>query len=227
MALGPFTFGSGSLFPSALGSSNIATAITGLGFFSSATLAAVLANPRAQPPALSVLLQTFPELTIRVLLGLVALASLTVNPVVNCLLTFGEEFGWTGYLLPKLLPLGKWNAAVLYGAIWGLWHAPLILGGLNYPRHPYVGVLLMYFVTTSIALNQSAVRLRTGSVFSTTFLHACFDAQARGFWAMAFVVSSPLLGGAVGLMGCLVIACVGCFLLANTEAANRQAANRK
>lgn len=35
----------------------------------------------------------------------------------------GEEYGWRGYLLPHLRPLGAWRAMGLHGVIWGLWHA--------------------------------------------------------------------------------------------------------
>jgi membrane protease YdiL (CAAX protease family) len=44
-----------------------------------------------------------------------ALIALTFGSV----LTFGEEYGWRGYLLPKLLPLGEVKAAVVVGLIWG------------------------------------------------------------------------------------------------------------
>ncbi len=41
-----------------------------------------------------------------VLLG-IALGSITLAPVINSLFAFGEEFGWRGYLLTKLMPLGR------------------------------------------------------------------------------------------------------------------------
>ena len=38
----------------------------------------------------------------------------------------GEELGWRGYLLPRLVPsLGWVGAALVLGAIWAVWHLPL------------------------------------------------------------------------------------------------------
>lgn len=37
-------------------------------------------------------------------------ATLIVTPFINGIFGFGEEFGWRGYLLPKLMPLGKARA---------------------------------------------------------------------------------------------------------------------
>lgn len=38
----------------------------------------------------------------------------------------GEELGWRGYLLPRLIPsLGWVGAALAVGVIWALWHLPL------------------------------------------------------------------------------------------------------
>src|SRR5215213_8911406 len=51
------------------------------------------------------------------------LAILTfVGVPVGTALAFGEEFGWRGYLLPRLLPLGEVKAAIIVGLIWGPWH---------------------------------------------------------------------------------------------------------
>ena len=38
-----------------------------------------------------------------------------------------EEIGIRGYLLPKLLSLGRTRALALSGLVWATWHMPLIL----------------------------------------------------------------------------------------------------
>lgn len=50
-------------------------------------------------------------------------AALTIGPLINMLLALGEELGWRGFLLPRLLPIGQWKVILLSGAIWGIWHA--------------------------------------------------------------------------------------------------------
>jgi uncharacterized protein len=39
-----------------------------------------------------------------------------------------EEFGWTGFALPRLLDrYNAFSAAIMLGIIWALWHVPLIV----------------------------------------------------------------------------------------------------
>jgi uncharacterized protein len=92
-------------------------------------------------------------------------------------ITFGEELGWRGYLLPRLLPLGQWRALVLCGALWGLWHAPLILLGLNYPRHPVLGVALMAITGMIFGTLLGWSRLSSGSVWPAVLGHAAINAN--------------------------------------------------
>ncbi len=148
-----------------------------------------------------------------VLLGGALLASLTFGVLLTSIATFGEEFGWTGFLLPKLLPLGRWAVALTYGAIWGLWHAPIIWGGYNYPGYPWIGVGMMPLFTISLALIQTALWLRSGSVLLTSFFHAAINTQGRGIWPLIVVGVAPLLGGPLGVVGILIFAATGAWLL--------------
>jgi membrane protease YdiL (CAAX protease family) len=145
----------------------------------------------------------------------IGFTTLTFALLFTTLFTFGEEFGWTGYLLPKLLLLGRWKAIVIYGVIWGLWHAPIIVGGFNYPGHPISGVALMCVFTTAIGSVQCALLLRYRSVLLTSFLHGSINTQLRGIWAVLFTSVASLWGGALGLLGCAVIGGIGVYLLAS------------
>ena len=151
-----------------------------------------------------------------VLASVMYLQSVTVGLLITTVATFGEEFGWTGYLLIKLLPLGRWRAAVVYGAIWGLWHAPVIVAGYNYPGHPIAGPLMMCLLTVTFALSQTALRIRSRSVVLTSFTHACINAQGLGVLPLLVVGVSPVLGGITGLVGIAVSGVVGAWLLSRT-----------
>jgi uncharacterized protein len=41
-------------------------------------------------------------------------------------IAMGEELGWRGYLLPRLLPMGRTRALVLVGLTQAAWHMPAI-----------------------------------------------------------------------------------------------------
>ncbi len=51
---------------------------------------------------------------------------------VSVLAGFGEEFGWRGYLLPRLLLDRKLARLVLLeiGVVWGVWHCAMAIGPL-------------------------------------------------------------------------------------------------
>lgn len=119
----------------------------------------------------------------------------------NMIFTFGEEFGWRGYLLPRLAPLGGVRAAIISSIIWGLWHAPvIILNGYNYPGHPWLGVGMMVIFTVALGMILSWLRFRSGSVWPSTLAHAAFNAQA-GFGAILLSSADSLLRAPIGLIG--------------------------
>lgn len=167
--------------------------------------------------------QALPELPPPPVLAAAILAqSLTLGVLITSLFTFGEEFGWTGYLLVRLLPMGRWRAAVTYGVIWGLWHAPIIAGGFNYPGYPVLGPMLMCVLTIAFALTQTALRLRYRSVLLTSFFHASINTHGLGVIPMLVIGVSPVLGGVTGAVGILTFLALGAWLLARTPETSAQ-----
>jgi uncharacterized protein len=133
---------------------------------------------------------------------------------INMIFTFGEEFGWRGYLLPRLAPLGGTRAAIVVGVIWGLWHAPIIvLDGYNYPRYPWAGVAMMVIFTTAYSLIFAWLRFRSGSVWPSTLAHAALNAQA-GFLLLALSQGNPLLRPPLGVIGIVPALALGIWLAA-------------
>jgi len=144
-----------------------------------------------------------------VLLLILLGASLLVTPFMNALFGFGEELGWRGYLLPKLMPLGKTRAYLLLGILWGLWHAPLVAVGFNYPGYPVLGILGMSALTTALSIYINEMTLRYQSSILAGWIHGVFNSQGYGIWRILFPDANPFLGGFTGLIGLAVFSALG------------------
>lgn len=126
------------------------------------------------------------------------LVGVLLAPLVNGLFTFGEEFGWRAYLQPRLMELGGRRAVLLAGFIWGVWHWPIIaMGhnyGLDYPGAPWLGMLMMVWVTLGLGVFLGWLTIRAGSVWPAVIGHAAIN----GISGLAAVCvqgqPSPLLG---------------------------------
>lgn len=89
---------------------------------------------------------------------------------------FGEEYGWRFYLQDRMLPLfGSFKGVVLIGIIWGLWHLPLSLMGLNFPENLALGNLLFIVWAVVLGIIFSYAVLKTGSIWIAVLLHGIND----------------------------------------------------
>ena len=104
--------------------------------------------------------------------------AITLAPFINLLFALGEELGWRGFLLPQLMPLGQWKAILISGAIWGLWHAPAIVQGLNYPGYPVAGIFMMVVFCMLLAMILSWLYLNTKSPWISALAHGAVNATA-------------------------------------------------
>ena len=143
-----------------------------------------------------------------VLLGLF-FASVVVAPFFNGLIALGEEIGWRGYLLPRLMPLGKARAYLILGVIWGLWHTPLVLIGFTYPGQPILGTLMFVAMTTAIGIYINELTLQNNSCILAAWAHGIFNCQKLGVWSLLFPQVNPLVGGFSGVVGILVWLALG------------------
>ena len=114
-----------------------------------------------------------------VLLTGVFILGMHVAAPLNALAALGEEAGWRGWLLPRLLPLGLLPALLVSGVIWALWHAPLILLGYNYAGAPgWLALLCMTGLCIPMGAVLAWLRLRSGSVWTAALSHGAFNAGA-------------------------------------------------
>jgi len=87
-----------------------------------------------------------------------------------------EEFGWRGYLQPRLQNLlPSWIAAVCVGVLWALWHFPLFLVGWS-SSSPLVFV----FIMTGLSVVMAAAFNASGqAVLVPIMMHSSFNSSSR------------------------------------------------
>lgn len=151
-----------------------------------------------------------------------------LSPFLNFVNCFGEEWGWRGYLLPKMLKHLKVVPTLLItGVIWGLWHAPLIVTGhnygLGYRGYPVTGILAMCVFCIVMGIILSYVTIRTNSCIPAVMAHGTLN----GFSAIGICFTSlenpyniflgPTPVGLIGGIGFILLAAVLLFLLYKEE----------
>jgi membrane protease YdiL (CAAX protease family) len=168
---------------------------------------------------------------IRAMMTLQIATSVLLAPVLNILTTTGEEWGWRGYLVPKLSEkLSIVPTVLISGVIWGLWHAPLtVMGhnyGLSYPGYPYTGILAMCVFCIVMGVFFSYVSLRTRSCLPAAIGHGALN----GFAGVAIYFTpgpeavdtflGPAPTGLIGGAGFIIVMVVLTVIMVRLEKKN-------
>ena len=137
------------------------------------------------------------------------IAGITINAVA----AFGEELGWRGFLLQEFKAMSFSKASILIGFIWGIWHAPLILMGHNYPEHPQLGVLMMIVWCILLTPIFIYITIKSKSVIAAAIFHGTINATA-GLAIIKIDGGNDLTVGVTGLAGflALLILLIGIFI---------------
>jgi membrane protease YdiL (CAAX protease family) len=94
--------------------------------------------------------------------------------IVTVTFAAAEEIAFRGYLLPRLLPLGRNRALAITGLVHAAWHLPLILLTPLYHANGNLRIILPLFVATIVAAGFvfGDLRIATGSIWPASLAHA-------------------------------------------------------
>ena len=152
-----------------------------------------------------------------------------IGPLINAVNCFGEEWGWRGYLLPKMK--GKFKILpmlLINGAIWGVWHAPLTALGHNYgtgyPGFPFTGILAMIIFCIVMGTIFSYITIKTNSCVPAIFAHGGLNSIAAVGIYYSIDGGNPFVGpaptGIIGGIGFILVALVITVKLMKEEKRN-------
>ena len=144
---------------------------------------------------------------------LILLMGLVAGITVNGLAAYGEELGWRGFLLYQFRTMNFMKASLLIGSIWGIWHAPLILMGHNYPQHPQIGVVMMTVLCVLLTPLLLYFTIKSKSVIAAAIAHGTMNATAT-ISIIPITGGNDLLVGMPGLAGMIavMILTIGLFI---------------
>jgi len=105
----------------------------------------------------------------------------------NCFAAAGEEFGWRGFLVPELgRCMDFTRLALISGAIWTVWHIPMMIFGGYHGTGPFWYSLAVFIPSVMGAgLILAWLRLASGSVWVAVLFH--------GFWNYFIQMFYPAL----------------------------------
>jgi membrane protease YdiL (CAAX protease family) len=124
---------------------------------------------------------------------------------ISSALALGEEIGFRGYLLPRLMHLGTTRALLLSGLLHGLWHFPLMLLTPFYPilgNWLIIGPIILLTLTAA-GVFYGSLQLSSQSVWPATLAHGTINTSFNVF-ATFTATASPLaleyLAGETGVL---------------------------
>lgn len=125
------------------------------------------------------------KLPLNVFLILFLILQGTICMIPSMSTALGEEIGWRGFLVPELFNQTKsfTKTSLISGAIWAVWHFPVIIYG-NYNNGTPVWYSLIVFSTGIIAISFifTWFRLKSNSLWTGVMLHASHNLFIQGFF---------------------------------------------
>lgn len=135
----------------------------------------------------------------------------------------GEELGWRGYMLTRMIDAGVPRPVLSTSLIWAVWHLPVVFG-VGYAAGPsaVLSAVLLVAGITAAGFVISRLRLETGSLWPAVVFHGVWNSVIQ----TAFDPATPgaaarLWVGESGLLVVLVLVTAAALLSRGTWTINR------
>jgi membrane protease YdiL (CAAX protease family) len=104
--------------------------------------------------------------------------------IMSMAFALGEEIGWRGFLAPRMTEaFGFRPGAVLTGAIWTLWHLPLVFfADYNSATPWWFAVTCFAVLMLSMSVVMAWLRLVSGSLWTAALFHASHNQFVQVFF---------------------------------------------
>ena len=132
------------------------------------------------------------------LMPIMALNTVILGPFLGLIISFGEEYGWRGYLQTELIRLGRIRGVFLLGVIWGVWHWPVIWMGYNFPGQPVLGSLAMVAFCIILAYFLAYSVFKSQGVWTAAYLHALNNQTVSFFFMFVYAPTNVLFSFGAG-----------------------------
>ena len=140
--------------------------------------------------------------------------ALILGPTLYALLLSGTEYGWRGYLLPRLATVGRWRSYILTGTLWGASFAPIacyLADAEN--RLPTLFLVLAAAIALTSLLGE--MLRHSGHLGLSAICSGCIVAQATTVWPAIFPSGSAVTfpwGGSTGIIAIALCALTAILL---------------
>ncbi|MGD6892685.1 CPBP family intramembrane glutamic endopeptidase [Bacillus mobilis] len=130
-----------------------------------------------------------------------------LGSLLNLIPVLGEEMGWRGYMLTRLVDAEFSRPILISGLIWATWHVPIVIAGLYVEGSSVLlSVLGIYFCIVPFSYITAYLRLITGSVWPSVIIHTTWNAIIQGPFARASTgYQTEIWVGESGLITAIII----------------------
>jgi membrane protease YdiL (CAAX protease family) len=111
----------------------------------------------------------------------------------------GEDPGWRGYALPRMLQrFSPWVASILLGTVWAIWHLPAFLFSGMPQSGLSVGWFLLTIISMTVLMSWVAVNTR-GAVIPAILMHwasnrfLVLEGDAAMYAAIAYTLAAAIV----------------------------------